>query len=151
MSFCVSRIVPDDEPCISPQSEEICELLTNAGIEQTLIDSIMELVSQLESMAIPSECPLCAKRANEAEREAERLGAEWQEQPLPERSAQDAILVRCAANRIAQLEKELEARRRIGGLLSNCAYNLAQSDKQDANLRETLDSLRRQWDAVVPD
>jgi hypothetical protein len=46
--------------------------------------------------------------------------------------------------------RERDALRHAGGLLSNCAYNLAQRDTLDADTRRTLDECRKAWDAAIP-
>jgi len=47
-----------------------------------------------------------------------------------------------------QIMKELLERRRIGNLLSNCAYNLAQSDSLAKRDQEILNDLRKLWDTI---
>jgi len=47
------------------------------------------------------------------------------------------------------LEKQAREFRRIGSLLANAAYNLAQHSALKGSTREALDNLRRQWDAAI--
>jgi hypothetical protein len=44
--------------------------------------------------------------------------------------------------------KEVIERRLVGGMLANCAFNLAQGRSITEREREILDGLRRQWDAI---
>jgi hypothetical protein len=55
----------DDEPPISPQSEEVCLLLEEAECEQELIDKVVKIVDDLAFLA--ANCPECEKRSAEAE------------------------------------------------------------------------------------
>lgn len=50
---------------------------------------------------------------------------------------------------LAAVKAELEQRRRVGGLLSNIAHNIAQpSWTVDEHDRSDLDRMRRDWDAI---
>ena len=56
---------PGDTGDISPQSEEIYNILEDASCEQELIDAVCKIVDDLAYAAI--NCPECNKRAAEAE------------------------------------------------------------------------------------
>ena len=43
---------------------------------------------------------------------------------------------------------ELKERRRFGGMLSNIAYNLAQRDTVEPELKAVLEECRKAWDGV---
>ena len=50
---------------------------------------------------------------------------------------------------LAAARRHADALARIGGLLSNCAFNLAQSDRLKAHERRSLDGCRKEWDAAL--
>lgn len=49
----------------------------------------------------------------------------------------------------AELRQEIEALRRTGLRLANCAYNLSKDDALDVRTRGLLDELRCEWDAIA--
>ena len=73
---------PPDEPSESPIIEEVEGYLPESmpdNDRQDLLELVRGLIAQTEK-----ECPACAKRANDAEAEADRLAKEWHSQPLPQ-------------------------------------------------------------------
>lgn len=78
--------------------------------------------------------------------EVERLRADrdsWQQQ------AADRVEDWAQAYERAQrAEAQAAAMHRVGTLLSNIAYNLAQDDKLSEQVRWSLDDARKQWDAL---
>ena len=46
---------------------------------------------------------------------------------------------------------ELLARRKVGAMLANCAFNLKQKDCLPENDRKVLAELQRRWDAITTD
>src|SRR5262249_8070612 len=72
----------DREP--SPQSEAICALLEDAGVDQSIIDQVVEAFDKLEAEA-SRECAECERRARQAEIEADRQAEAYLASlPLPE-------------------------------------------------------------------
>lgn len=57
--------VPDDEPDISPQSEEIFRILEDSGCDQKIIDKVVNIVDNLAYESL--NCPECKKRRAEDE------------------------------------------------------------------------------------
>lgn len=67
---------PPTPPDPHPNSEALCELLENAGVEQSVIDKACDLLDELVSQA-NRECEFCERREQEQMRkdaeEFERL------------------------------------------------------------------------------
>jgi hypothetical protein len=73
--------------------------------------------------------------------------------PRREEADEDMMLV---ANTLASLQRDAERMREaltdlrfVGGQLANCAFNLAQDEALRSSMRETLDTCRKQWDALT--
>lgn len=66
---CTMRDIEDHfgEPDMSPEAEDVFELLDAAGVEQSIIDKVCETIDQLAF----KECPICIEMQNEAERKAD--------------------------------------------------------------------------------
>jgi hypothetical protein len=43
---------------------------------------------------------------------------------------------------------ELQERRRVGGMLSNIAFNLSQGEKVAPEIREVMSECRKAWDEI---
>ena len=65
--------VPDDESTMSEQSEEIWAILEKAGVDESLILKVVNIVDDLAIEAM-AECPQClAAQAREAQRSREEF------------------------------------------------------------------------------
>src|SRR5262249_2689071 len=75
---------PPSEREPSPQSEAICALLEDAGVEQSIIDQVVKAFDNLEAEA-SREGPECERRARQAEIEADKPPEAYLASlPLPE-------------------------------------------------------------------
>lgn len=67
---------PDDEYESSPESDEVCGLLNEAGIDIAIIDKVCEIIDRLAYR----ECEKCTREQNEAEAKMEaEMAKAWRE------------------------------------------------------------------------
>lgn len=62
---------PDPTACMSKESEEIYVLLDDAGVDQEVIDKVINLTETLAGR-LTVDCPECQKRGLEAEIRAQK-------------------------------------------------------------------------------
>lgn len=72
------------------------------------------------------------------------------------RKQSDATKLRHARTEVKNLRMlneamatELLERRRVGGMMSNLCFNLAQDSRLDERYRKSMDECRKEWDAIL--
>jgi hypothetical protein len=150
-----TRMCVNWKPSVAAASPEGSATPDRSADSQRVLDHVQALVSACcTDIIAPREAGVAFYHANKISDEYEALERavvrlqEERDRLSADRKRFGADICLLEARAFAA-EQERDALKRVGAMLGNCAYNLAQDDSLSERYRHSLDASRKAWDAAA--